>query len=159
MVVLCCFIFFLMIRRPPRSTRADTLFPYTTLFRSGSGTTNGVGSVLAPGITFGGGLTSADMSYVWVYKSRLWFAQKDSMTAWYMDNADSIGGTAEPFPLGGVFGLGGSLLFGSAWSIDSSSDSGLSAQNSFVSTAGEVAVYQGSDPGEEIGSASVWERV
>src|SRR3546814_1992418 len=31
-----CFIsfLFLMIRRPPRSTRTDTLFPYTTLFRS-----------------------------------------------------------------------------------------------------------------------------
>src|SRR3546814_5224551 len=28
------FIFFLMLRRPPRSTRTDTLFPYTTLFRS-----------------------------------------------------------------------------------------------------------------------------
>src|SRR3546814_9783198 len=27
-------IFFLIIRRPPRSTRSDTLFPYTTLFRS-----------------------------------------------------------------------------------------------------------------------------
>src|SRR3546814_16912419 len=26
--------FFVMIRRPPRSTRTDTLFPYTTLFRS-----------------------------------------------------------------------------------------------------------------------------
>src|SRR3546814_8974579 len=31
-VFLLCF--FLMIRRPPRSTRTDTLFPYTTLFRS-----------------------------------------------------------------------------------------------------------------------------
>src|SRR3546814_2168419 len=30
------FFFFLMIRRPPRSTRTDTLFPYTTLFRSGA---------------------------------------------------------------------------------------------------------------------------
>src|SRR3546814_20509670 len=29
-----CYFFFLMIRRPPRSTRTDTLFPYTTLFRS-----------------------------------------------------------------------------------------------------------------------------
>src|SRR3546814_2571016 len=28
-------LFFLMIRRPPISTRTDTLFPYTTLFRSG----------------------------------------------------------------------------------------------------------------------------
>src|SRR3546814_9804145 len=30
-------LFFLMIRRPPRATRTDTLFPYTTLFRSISG--------------------------------------------------------------------------------------------------------------------------
>src|SRR3546814_15037550 len=30
----CSLFFFLMIRRPPRSTRTDTLFPYTTLFRS-----------------------------------------------------------------------------------------------------------------------------
>src|SRR3546814_6985550 len=32
---MCCFsFFFLMILRPPRSTRTDTLLPYTTLFRS-----------------------------------------------------------------------------------------------------------------------------
>src|SRR3546814_2505269 len=43
-VVLCAgllmcvstYVFFLMLRRPPRSTRTDTLFPYTTLFRSPS---------------------------------------------------------------------------------------------------------------------------
>src|SRR3546814_7822379 len=33
MFVVCVF-FFLIILRPPRSTRTDTLFPYTTLFRS-----------------------------------------------------------------------------------------------------------------------------
>src|SRR3546814_3417759 len=33
MCFVLCF-FFLMIRRPPRSTRTDTLVPYTTLFRS-----------------------------------------------------------------------------------------------------------------------------
>src|SRR3546814_20336231 len=34
----CYVVFLLIIRRPPRSTRTDTLFPYTTLFRSvGSG--------------------------------------------------------------------------------------------------------------------------
>src|SRR3546814_2657438 len=37
-----CF-FFLMIRRPPRSTRTDTLFPYTTLFRSGGCERHGPG--------------------------------------------------------------------------------------------------------------------
>src|SRR3546814_13645951 len=42
MLVLCVHIlgglwfFILMIRLPPRSTRTDTLFPYTTLFRSSS---------------------------------------------------------------------------------------------------------------------------
>src|SRR3546814_4605102 len=35
--------FFLMIRRPPRSTRTDTLFPYTTLFRSVGIPGNGLG--------------------------------------------------------------------------------------------------------------------
>src|SRR3546814_7620255 len=34
MVCYSIVFFFLMIRRPPRSTRTDTLFPYTTLFRS-----------------------------------------------------------------------------------------------------------------------------
>src|SRR3546814_17557703 len=36
-LLLASFVFlllFLMLRRPPRSTRTDTLFPYTTLFRS-----------------------------------------------------------------------------------------------------------------------------
>src|SRR3546814_3084823 len=37
--LFCCF-FFLMIRLPPRSTRTDTLFPYTTLFRSTSTTSS-----------------------------------------------------------------------------------------------------------------------
>src|SRR3546814_17220860 len=44
-----CF-FFLMIRRPPRSTRTDTLFPYTTLFRSDRREhVQGVGARAAPG--------------------------------------------------------------------------------------------------------------
>src|SRR3546814_6286323 len=34
LMLFLLFVFCLMIRRPPRSTRTDTLFPYTTLFRS-----------------------------------------------------------------------------------------------------------------------------
>src|SRR3546814_3816174 len=34
MLLFLVLFFFLMLRRPPRSTRTDTLFPYTTLFRS-----------------------------------------------------------------------------------------------------------------------------
>src|SRR3546814_3344564 len=37
MLIVVSLLCFLMIRRPPRSTRTDTLFPYTTLFRSARG--------------------------------------------------------------------------------------------------------------------------
>src|SRR3546814_1740380 len=48
------FLLVLMIRRPPRSTRTDTLFPYTTLFRSGLG--GGAGAVeLGLDLRAGGG--------------------------------------------------------------------------------------------------------
>src|SRR3546814_12830225 len=40
-----CFLLLFMLRRPPRSTRTDTLFPSTTLFRSNAGD----GSALEPG--------------------------------------------------------------------------------------------------------------
>src|SRR3546814_15424138 len=50
-VTYCCFCFVLMIRRPPRSTRTDTLFPDTTLFRSDNPVTlthdNGEGQVFS----------------------------------------------------------------------------------------------------------------
>lgn len=108
----------------------------------------------APTIAFPNGLTSADMAFVWVYRSRLFFARKNTMDAYYLD-VDSVGGEAKAFPLAGVFGQGGELLFGSAWSLDSSGDAGLSEQCVFVSSEGEVAVYQGSDPS----SASDWARV
>src|SRR3546814_14483005 len=48
------FFFFLMIRRPPRSTRTDTLFPYTTLFRSQGGAGHGRVRAQRQGLQFGG---------------------------------------------------------------------------------------------------------
>src|SRR3546814_12672274 len=42
--------FFVMIRRPPRSTRTDTLFPYTTLFRSSQGSIELITSSLAEAV-------------------------------------------------------------------------------------------------------------
>src|SRR3546814_17250302 len=44
----CVFFFFLMIRRPPRSTRTDTLFPDTTLFRSQTTAVMNLDVVLGP---------------------------------------------------------------------------------------------------------------
>src|SRR3546814_14498486 len=51
MSLLTCILilfFFLMIRRPPRSTRTDTLFPYTTLFRSSARPVNTRMVLVAP---------------------------------------------------------------------------------------------------------------
>src|SRR3546814_5309555 len=43
-----------MLRRPPRSTRTDTLFPYTTLFRSGFERADGDAAIRLARIGFGG---------------------------------------------------------------------------------------------------------
>lgn len=103
----------------------------------------------APLIT---GVTPEALSNVWSYKNRLFFVEKDTQNAWYL-SVDTIGGAASKFPLGGVFTRGGALLFGASWSLDTGS--GLSEQCVFVSTEGEVAVYQGSNPGD----ATDWSKV
>jgi hypothetical protein len=79
----------------------------------------------------------------WVYKKRLFFIQ-GNLNAYYLP-VESIAGAAVKLPLGGVFKLGGSLLFGTTWSQDVGD--GLQAFCVFVTTEGECAVFAGSDPG------------
>lgn len=90
-------------------------------------------------------IQTSQFSFVWSYMSRLYFVQRNSMNFWYLEAA-AIGGDALPYPMGAIFPEGGSLLFGSSWSLDNSSSNGLSEQCVFVTDAGEVAVYQGIDP-------------
>ncbi|WP_390549874.1 hypothetical protein [Qipengyuania sp. MTN3-11] len=124
-----------------------------------TGETTGAADVIGapvnavPGMDFGD-LTSADMSFVWAYKSRLYFVEKESLTAWYLD-VDSIGGEATAFPMGGIFPNGGSLMFGQPWSLESGGSGGLSEQNVFVTSEGEVAIFQGDNPGE----VATWSKV
>lgn len=99
-------------------------------------------------------LTSADLSFVWAYKQRVYFIEKDSLNAWYLP-VDQIGGQLEVLPLGGVFNRGGSLLWGQTWSLASGGDGGLSEQNTFCTTEGEVAIYQGLSPDD----AQDWSKV
>lgn len=105
----------------------------------------------SPAIT-GTGLTPENLSFVWAYKKRLFFIEKNSMNAWYLD-VESLGGTATKLPLGANFASGGFLTFGATWSLDSGG--GLSEQCAFMSTEGEVVVFEGDNPG----SASTWNRV
>ena len=111
----------------------------------------------APALTFAapdGALSPSILSFVWAYKNRLFFIQRDSLDAWYL-NVDQIGGELTKMPLGGVFGRGGSLLFGAVWSLDSGAQGGLSEQCIFVTTEGEVAVFQGDNPS----NAASWSKV
>lgn len=112
---------------------------------------------VTPALTFAEpdeALDPSILSYVWAYKQRLWFIQKDSLDAWYLP-VDQIGGELIKFPMGGIFGKGGSLLFGATWSNEAGEQGGLSEQMIIVSTEGEVAVYQGSNPAD----AADWGKV
>src|SRR3546814_17578139 len=69
------YFFFLRIRRPPRSTRTDTRFPYTTLFRSVHGFYHAVQATLPAMRDAGGG------SYVHLGSAgHLWFPQRDGLS-------------------------------------------------------------------------------
>lgn len=74
----------------------------------GGATSTSEETLVAPGISFPAGvsLTTADLSYVWIFKNRLWFLQKESLSAWYLP-IDQIAGELVEFPMGGVLGLGG----------------------------------------------------
>ena len=93
-----------------------------------------------PAIT---GVASADLSFAWAHKKRIWAVEDGTLSAWYLP-VNSIAGAMAEFPLQGVFRLGGQLLLGGTWSIDSGD--GLDDNMVFVTSEGEIAVYQGTDP-------------
>lgn len=103
---------------------------------------DGASFATTPAIT---GVTggASTLSYVWSFKNRLWFIKKGTLDAYYLP-VDVVGGAAVVFPLGAVFALGGELVFGASWSLDDGA--GLNASCVFVTSEGEVAIYQGSDP-------------
>ena len=98
--------------------------------------------VSTPAIT---GVDTADLSHVWGHRSRLFFIEKGTLKAWYL-GVESIAGAATALPLHGVFRRGGSLEFGTTWSSDAGD--GIDDRCVFVTDAGEVAIYSGSDPGD-----------
>lgn len=112
----------------------------------GGATNTAAQTQFIPGITFPGGLTTADMSYVWVYKNRLWFIERDSLNAYYANDVDAFGGSFDIYPLGGILNRGGYLLWGQPWALDSGAEGGLSDQMVITSSEGEVAVFQGTYP-------------
>lgn len=105
-----------------------------------------VTGVSAPAIT---GVTTTLLVHVCLFKSRLYFVEKDSMSVWYLP-VNSVGGAASEIDLGSVFRLGGYVMACYTWTIDAGS--GSDDHLVIISSNGEVAVYRGTDPS----SAATW---
>jgi hypothetical protein len=107
---------------------------------------NGTAWATSPAIT---GVTAANLINVTSHKRRLWFVEANSSKAWYL-GTEAIGGAATAFELGSVFRFGGALKA----IIPVSHDAGESLDDylAFVSSKGEVALYQGTDPND----ATTW---
>jgi len=77
------------------------------------------------------------------HKGRLFLLQEDSMRVWYLDPF-AIQGEANLLDLGPIFDKGGSILCQATWTVDGGS--GADDLAVWVTTQGQVAVYQGVDP-------------
>lgn len=102
-----------------------------------------------PAITGG---TSSTFIHVNVHKKRLWFIQVDTTDAWYLPT-DAVAGAATKFSLGANFSRGGYLVAMGTWTRDGGAGSDDYAV--FVSSEGQCAVYQGTDPA----SSTTWSLV
>jgi len=119
-----------------------TTFTYTMATApSGDATTVGTYTVKY----FVTGLNSNQFANINLFKERLYFVQKDSLSFWYLP-VDSINGAVTEFPLGGIFKKGGYLQAMGTWTIDAGY--GVDDLAAFVTSNGEVAIYKGSDPSD-----------
>lgn len=91
------------------------------------------------------GPTLANLVNVNIYRSRMYFVEKDTLKIWY-GGVDSISGALTSFDMQSLFKLGGSLLFMATWTRDSGN--GMDDLAVFVSDQGEVLVYQGAYPAD-----------
>jgi hypothetical protein len=110
------------------------------------------GATVTECIITGSGLSGSNLNYVLAHKSRLFLVEKDTLSFWYL-STNAVQGAALEFDLSGIFRLGGELVALGSWTRDggSGSDDLLVA----ITSRGEVAVYQGSDPS----SANDWALV
>ena len=99
-----------------------------------------VDAASTPAIT---GVTTTKLIHVNAYKTRLYFVEVDSFRVWYLP-VNSIGGAAQSLDLGPIFKLGGYLMAMATWTIDNAA--GINEYAVFITSEGEVAVYQGYDP-------------
>ena len=119
-------------------TGAST-FTYTML-STPAANASVVGTYTTIGIT---GVDSSTFINVNLFKNRLFFTQKDSMTCWYLD-VNAIGGAANPLYFGGIARNAGYLQAMGTWTLDAGQ--GADDYAVFITSMGETIVYNGTDP-------------
>jgi len=98
------------------------------------------------------GPTSANLIWCNLHQRRLWFGEKDSLTAWYLP-VNSISGTASQFSMAAVSSRGGYIMGMGTWTRDGGA--GTDDVAVFLTSEGEAIIYSGTDPS----SASTWSLV
>ncbi len=83
------------------------------------------------------------------HQRRLWFVQTTSTKAWYTP-VNAVGGALASFDFGPLFSRGGSLVALGSWTVNNST--GPSNRLVAISSEGDVAIYDGTDPS----SATAW---
>lgn len=91
----------------------------------------------------GSGLTSSNLSFVCEFKSRLFFVEKNTLNAWYLDTS-AIAGTAHKLDFSAYCSSGGKLISIGKWTRDGGS--GMDDFIVFLTDKGQALVYQGTDP-------------
>jgi len=79
------------------------------------------------------------------YRERLWFTQKGTMNLWYLPSG-TIAGAVKQFDMSSVFTRGGSIAFTAVWTAETGNN--LGSMFVVMTTEGEIAIYQGSNPDE-----------
>lgn len=127
---------------PPSSTTNPVTDSTVTWHYDGVAVANAIGPSLADQQA---GFTGdpANFAAVCVWKNRVWFVEKDSTRAWY-GGVNSIYGTFTSFDFGSKMRAGGPLANLYNWSYDAGN--GLDTLLVGISTAGDVVIYQGTDP-------------
>ena len=103
----------------------------------------------APAIT---GVTTTTLDNVNLFKTRLWFIQKNTLKVWYLP-VNSVGGLAAAIDFQSIARLGGYLVSMATWTIDAGY--GVDDLAAFITSLGEVIVYRGTDPA----SSATWALV
>lgn len=100
-----------------------------------------------------GTATSSEFIDVMEHKERLFFARKDKLEFWYMDNTLDFSGSIQSFPLNAMMPMGGYIMAMGTWTRDGGA--GMDDLAVFISNRGEAAVFSGTDPG----NSSAWSKV